>query len=73
MAIPVRVTGDIAVQTVSHVLERMFDLNAPIEQFLDKVGAADILRCVVTRKPGLRLPVFIDPFEGMVPPFWVNR
>lgn len=45
---------------------RAFDLDAPIAGFLDMAAADPILRGLAARRPGLRLPVYLDAFEGVI-------
>jgi AraC family transcriptional regulator of adaptative response / DNA-3-methyladenine glycosylase II len=62
----VDLAGDMSTETVSQLVRKMFDLDAPIQAFLEQVAADDILGDLVARKPGIRLPVFGDPLEGIV-------
>jgi AraC family transcriptional regulator, regulatory protein of adaptative response / DNA-3-methyladenine glycosylase II len=71
----VRVEGDstlaveaagIAPAEAARWVARMLDLEAPVGEFLELARADPRLGAVVARRPGLRLPVFPDPFEGVV-------
>lgn len=45
---------------------RMFDLDADLEGFLARAQADPVLRDILASRPGIRLPQFLDPFEGAV-------
>lgn len=64
-ALAVRSAG-IAPAEASRCVARMFDLDAPVGEFLELARADPRLAAIVARRPGLRLPVFLDPFEGVV-------
>ncbi|HEY0782794.1 MAG TPA: DNA-3-methyladenine glycosylase [Thermoanaerobaculia bacterium] len=45
---------------------RMLDLDADLAAFRDRADADPLLRDLVARRPGLRLPQLLDPFEGVM-------
>ncbi|HXU45750.1 MAG TPA: DNA-3-methyladenine glycosylase [Thermoanaerobaculia bacterium] len=45
---------------------RLFDLAAPPVGFLAAAAADPVLAPLASRRPGLRLPIYDDPFEGLV-------
>jgi 3-methyladenine DNA glycosylase/8-oxoguanine DNA glycosylase len=47
------------------IVRRMFDLDADLPAFHAMVAEDPILRDLVPRRPGIRLPQLIDPFEGI--------
>ena len=47
-------------------IRRVFDLDADPDAIDSHLGAQDVLRDVVARFPGIRVPGVWDPFEGVV-------
>lgn len=62
----VRATPPIGIKELRQATIRSFDLSAPIDEFLRIAKADSVLRDIVARRPGIRLPVYIDPFEGAI-------
>jgi len=50
---------------VRSAVRRMLDLDADLEQFRKLAYRDPILRHIVRRRPGIRLPQLLDPFEGI--------
>lgn len=62
--IQVRTAGDLSRRDLAPLLTRLFDLDAPLEE-LEALAARDAkLRKIVSRRRGLRLPVYDDPWEA---------
>lgn len=69
-----RVRGGLAVRsapsldraTLLALVTRMFDLDADLGAFRAMAAKDRRLRPLVASCPGLRLPVYVDPFEGLV-------
>jgi AraC family transcriptional regulator of adaptative response / DNA-3-methyladenine glycosylase II len=55
-----------AAPAVRRLVRRMFDLDTDLGPFLLMAGRDPLLRPLVARHPGLRLPQLPDPFEGAV-------
>lgn len=65
-ALEVRSTPRIAPAVARAIVRRLFDLDADLDAF-HRLSARDpILRRLVPKRPGLRLPQLADPFEAAV-------
>ena len=62
----VRAVGSVEPACLRAAVGRMFDLDAPVGEFLRLAAADRYLRRVVARRPGIRLPVYHDPFEALI-------
>lgn len=51
---------------VRRLVTRMFDLDADLAGFRAMAADDPVLRGLVPRQPGIRLPQLLDPFEGMI-------
>jgi AraC family transcriptional regulator of adaptative response / DNA-3-methyladenine glycosylase II len=61
-----RFAGDLEPRQAAAVARRMLDLDAPLEEFTRRMGGDPLLGRIVARRPGIRLAVYSDPFEGLV-------
>jgi AraC family transcriptional regulator of adaptative response / DNA-3-methyladenine glycosylase II len=61
-----RFAGDLAPRQAVALTRRMFDLDAPLEEFIGRMRGDPLLGKIVARRPGIRLTVYTDPFEGLV-------
>lgn len=57
---------DLPAAELRRLIVRMFDLEADLGGFLSLAAADPVLSRIVPRRPGIRLPQLLDPFEGMV-------
>jgi 3-methyladenine DNA glycosylase/8-oxoguanine DNA glycosylase len=48
------------------MVRRMFDFDADVAAFAEHVGRDRVIGRLVRRRPGLRVPQFLDPFESVV-------
>lgn len=53
-------------EEVRRLVVRMFDLDADLAGFRAMAAADPVLSGLVPRRPGIRLPQLLDPFEGMI-------
>jgi 3-methyladenine DNA glycosylase/8-oxoguanine DNA glycosylase len=65
-ALEVRTAPVLPDAEVRRLIVRMFDLEADLAAFHTMAAADPVLRDIVQRRPGIRLPQLLDPFEGMV-------
>jgi AraC family transcriptional regulator, regulatory protein of adaptative response / DNA-3-methyladenine glycosylase II len=65
-ALEVRTAPVLPDAEVRRLIVRMFDLEADLAAFHAMASADPVLRDIVPRRPGIRLPQLLDPFEGMV-------
>ena len=65
-ALEVRTAPVLPDAEVRRLVVRMFDLDADLAAFHAMASADPVLRDIVPRRPGIRLPQLLDPFEGMV-------
>lgn len=65
-ALEVRAAPDLGKEEVRRLVTRMFDLDADLSGFHAMAAADPVLRGIVPRRPDIRLPQLLDPFEGMV-------
>jgi len=65
-ALAVRSAPDLPAAEIRRLIVRMFDLEADLAGFLSLAAADPLLSRIVPRRPGIRLPQLLDPFEGMV-------
>ncbi|MDD2773073.1 MAG: Ada metal-binding domain-containing protein [Elusimicrobiales bacterium] len=61
-----RVAGNIDKNGANRLLTRLFDCDADIAVFRTAVRADPLLKKLVARRPGIRLPVYADSFEGVI-------
>jgi 3-methyladenine DNA glycosylase/8-oxoguanine DNA glycosylase len=61
-----RVAGNIERQVARKLLTRMFDLDADLAEFRLAIQADSLMRNLVRQRPTIRLPIYMDPFEGIV-------
>jgi 3-methyladenine DNA glycosylase/8-oxoguanine DNA glycosylase len=52
-------------RTLRRIVTRMFDLDADLPAFHALAAEDPVLRDLVPRRPGIRLPQLLDPFEGV--------
>jgi 3-methyladenine DNA glycosylase/8-oxoguanine DNA glycosylase len=64
-ALEVRTAPVLSAGEVRRVVTRMFDLDADLPAFHALADEDPVLRDLVPRRPGIRLPQLIDPFEGI--------
>ncbi|HVT16780.1 MAG TPA: AlkA N-terminal domain-containing protein [Thermoanaerobaculia bacterium] len=60
------VAGGLDAAAAARAIVRMFDLEAPVAELVAALRADPCLRASLARRPGIRLPVYTDPFEGLV-------
>lgn len=65
-ALDVRSVPDLAENELRRLIVRMFDLEADLAGFHVLAATDPVLSRIVPRRPGIRLPQLLDPFEGMV-------
>lgn len=65
-ALEVRAAPDLSQEEVRRLVTRMFDLDADLAGFRALAATDPVLSRIVPRRPGIRLPQLLDPFEGMV-------
>ena len=65
-ALEVRAAPDLDSQEIRHLVTRLFDLDADLAGFRALAKTDPVLSRIVPRRPGIRLPQLLDPFEGMV-------
>ena len=65
-ALEVRTAPALSAREVRRLVVRMFDLDAELGGFRSLAAADPMLSRIVPRRPGIRLPQFLDPFEGIV-------
>jgi AraC family transcriptional regulator of adaptative response / DNA-3-methyladenine glycosylase II len=65
-ALEVRSAPDLTAAEIRRLVSRMFDLEADLTGFHAMAAADPVLREIVPRRPEIRLPQLLDPFEGMV-------
>jgi len=61
-----RIAGNMDKSCANRLLTRMFDCAADIAGFRAAVGSDVLLKKLVARRPGIRLPVYSDSFEGVI-------
>lgn len=64
-SLEVRSEPELGEETVRRAVARMLDLDADLAAFRAMAAGDPLLRQIVPRRPGIRLPQFLDPFEGM--------
>jgi AraC family transcriptional regulator of adaptative response / DNA-3-methyladenine glycosylase II len=64
-ALEVRAAPALPPADIRRVVTRMFDLDADMAAFHAMAAEDPILRDLVMRRPGIRLPQLVDPFEGI--------
>jgi 3-methyladenine DNA glycosylase/8-oxoguanine DNA glycosylase len=64
-ALEVRAAPDLPSPELRRIVSRMFDLEAELPAFHSMAEEDPVLRDLVQRRPGIRLPQLIDPFEGI--------
>jgi 3-methyladenine DNA glycosylase/8-oxoguanine DNA glycosylase len=65
-ALSVRGAPSLPAKELSALVTRMFDLDADLGAFLALARKDAVLAPLVARRPALRLPQLLDPFEGLV-------
>ena len=60
----VRSAPDVPPATLVSLVTAMFDLDADLVAFRRRIRRDRVLGPLVARRPGIRLPRFLDPFEG---------
>jgi AraC family transcriptional regulator of adaptative response / DNA-3-methyladenine glycosylase II len=65
-ALLARLTGNIERQVARRLLTGMFDLDADLAEFRSTIQADSLMRNLVRQHPDIRLPIYMDPFEGIV-------
>ncbi len=48
------------------MVDRLFDLDAPLGELHDLAAGDPVLAPLVAARPGMRLPVYDDPFEALI-------
>jgi 3-methyladenine DNA glycosylase/8-oxoguanine DNA glycosylase len=64
-ALEIRTAPVLPSSEVRRIVIRMFDLDANLQEFHAMAEEDPILRDLVPRRPGIRLPQLVDPFEGI--------
>jgi len=64
-ALEVRSAPVLAASEARRIVTRMFDLDADLPAFHALADEDPVLRDLVPRRPGIRLPQLLDPFEGI--------
>ncbi len=59
-------TGSVRQGAVDDAVRKMFSLDHDLSAFLTMASRDPILAPLVARRPGIRLPVYADPFEGTI-------
>jgi len=62
----VRTAPDLSAGEARRLVVGMLDLDADLSGFHSLAAADPVLRGLVPRRPGIRLPQLLDPFEGIV-------
>lgn len=65
-ALELRTAPELPRDEVRRLVTRMFDLDADLAGFRALAAADPVLGPLVLRRPEIRLPQLLDPFEGMV-------
>jgi 3-methyladenine DNA glycosylase/8-oxoguanine DNA glycosylase len=65
-ALAVRSAPALPPAELRRLVVRLFDLEADLATFHALAAADPVLSQIVPRRPGIRLPQLLDPFEGMV-------
>ncbi len=65
-ALEVRTAPALSAEETRRLVVRMFDLDADLAGFASLAAADPVLSRIVPRRPGIRLPQLLDPFEGIV-------
>jgi len=65
-SLEVRVAGALGPAEVPALTGRLFDLDAPLAGLHALAAADPILAPLVAARPGMRLPVYDDPFEALI-------
>lgn len=64
-ALEVRSAPDLPAAELRRLIVRMLDLEVDLTGFHSLAAADPVLSRIVPRRPGIRLPQLLDPFEGM--------
>ena len=64
-ALEVRAVPPLSPAEARRIVTRLFDLDADLPAFHALAAEDPVLRDLVPRRPGIRLPQLIDPFEGI--------
>jgi 3-methyladenine DNA glycosylase/8-oxoguanine DNA glycosylase len=64
-ALEVRAVPLLSAAEARRIVTRLFDLDADLSAFHALAAEDPVLRDLVPRRPGIRLPQLIDPFEGI--------
>ena len=62
----VRTSGTVSDECIRRTVTQMLDLDSDLRGFLRVAKADTHLRTLVQRRPGIRLPRYVDPFECLV-------
>ena len=65
-SLEVRVAGSLDSGEVPALVGRLFDLSAPLGELRSLAAADPLLAPLVAARPGMRLPVYDDPFEALI-------
>jgi AraC family transcriptional regulator, regulatory protein of adaptative response / DNA-3-methyladenine glycosylase II len=65
-ALEVQAAPDLDTKEIRRLVTRLFDLDADLAGFRALAATDPVLSRIVPRRPGIRLPQLLDPFEGMV-------
>ncbi len=65
-SLEVRSSGALRPEEIAGLVVRMFDLDAPLTELHALAAADPILAPLVAARPGMRLPVYDDPFEALI-------
>lgn len=65
-SLEVRIAGALAPKEVPALVGRLFDLDAPLAELHTLAAADPTLAPLVAARPGMRLPVYDDPFEALI-------
>jgi 3-methyladenine DNA glycosylase/8-oxoguanine DNA glycosylase len=65
-SLDVRVAGALDLAEMPALVGRLFDLDAPLGELHALAAADPILAPLVAARPGMRLPVYDDPFEALI-------
>lgn len=61
-----RALGKLNASQLRDLVAEMFDLDADMQDFYKSVSPSKSLSSLVQRRPGLRLPLYLDTFEGAI-------
>lgn len=64
--ISVTAAGPSETRITRKIVNRMLDLEIDLTEFKTLAAADPVLKSLIRKRPGIRLPLYVDPFEGIV-------